>query len=59
LVYPAIGNKPLADLKRSHIVAMLDDIEDENGTKMSDLVLAYVRKFLIGTRGGWMTSIAR
>ena len=23
---------------------MLDDIEDENGTKMSDLVLAYVRK---------------
>lgn len=44
MVYPAIGNKPLADLKRSHIVAMLDDIEDENGTKMSDLVLAYVRK---------------
>jgi integrase len=44
LVYPAIGDKPLADLKRSHIVAMLDDIEDENGTKMSDLVLAYVRK---------------
>jgi integrase len=44
LVYPAIGCKPLADLKRSHIVDMLDDIEDESGTKMSDLVLAYLRK---------------
>ena len=27
LVYPAIGDMPLSDLKRSHIVAMLDDIE--------------------------------
>jgi integrase len=44
LVYPAIGDKPLADLKRSHIVAMLDEIEDENGTKMADLTLAYVRR---------------
>jgi integrase len=44
LVYPAIGDKPLVDLKRSHIVAMLDEIEDKNGAKMSDLTLAYVRR---------------
>jgi integrase len=44
LVYPQIGDVPLADLKRSHVVAMLDKIEDKNGTKMADLTLAFVRK---------------
>jgi hypothetical protein len=44
LVYPEIGHIPLADLKRSHIVKMLDGIEDRNGTKMADLTLVYVRK---------------
>lgn len=44
LVYPEIGDVPLADLKRSHIVRLLDKIEDENGTKMADLTLAYLRK---------------
>jgi len=44
LVYPEIGSTPLADLKRSHIVAILDKIEDENGAKMADLTLAYIRK---------------
>jgi integrase len=44
LVYPALGDLPLADLKRSHIVRLLDMIEDENGAKMADLTLAYVRK---------------
>jgi integrase len=31
-------------LKRSHISRMLDEIADENGARMADLVLAYVRK---------------
>ena len=44
LVYPAIGDVPLSELKRSHIVAMLDDIEDRCGAKMADLTLAFVRK---------------
>lgn len=44
LVYPEIGDMPLADLKRSHIVKMLDRIEDHNGTMMAELTLAYVRK---------------
>lgn len=44
LVYPEIGKIPLADLKRSDVVEMLDKIEDKNGTKMSDLVLAFIRR---------------
>jgi len=44
LVYPAIGDKPLSELKRRDIIALLDYVEDENGTKMADLVLAYLRK---------------
>jgi integrase len=44
LVFPTLGDVPLADLKRSDIVRLLDKIEDENGTKMADLTLAYLRK---------------
>ena len=51
LVYPEIGDVPLADLKRSHVVKLLDKIEDENGTKMSDLTLAYLRRIF-----GWHAS---
>ena len=58
LVYPVIGDVPLSTLKRSHIVAMLDKIEDENGPKMADLALAYVRKSLTGTRAASTTSSA-
>lgn len=50
LVYPEIGDVPLADLKRSHIVRMLDKIEDANGAKMADLTLAFVRRISTGTR---------
>jgi integrase len=51
LVYPAIGDVPLAGLKRSHIVRLLDQIEDQCGTKMADLTLAYVRRIF-----GWHAS---
>ena len=44
LVYPVIGNTPLAALKRSHIVHMLDDIQKQNGDRTADLTLAYLRK---------------
>jgi integrase len=44
LVYPELGDLPLADLKRSHIVRLLDKIEDENGAQMADFTLAVVRK---------------
>ena len=44
LVYGVIGNTPLAALKRSHIVHMLDDIQKQNGDRTADLTLAYLRK---------------
>jgi integrase len=44
LVYPAIGSLPLATLQRSHIVKLLDKIQDERGDRMADLVLAYLRR---------------
>jgi integrase len=44
LVYPAIGSVPLATLRRSHIVKLLDNIQDKSGDRMADLVLSYLRR---------------
>jgi integrase len=44
LVKPKIGKVGIYELRRSHISRMLDEIADENGERMADLVLAYVRK---------------
>jgi integrase len=44
LVKPAIGKVGIYDLRRSHVVEMLDDIADESGPVMADRTLAYVRK---------------
>jgi integrase len=44
LVKPRIGKVGIYELKRSHISRMLDEIADDNGARMADLVLAYVRK---------------
>jgi integrase len=44
LVKPKIGKVGIYELRRSHISRMLDEIADENGARMADLVLAYVRK---------------
>lgn len=44
LVKPAIGSLGIYEIRRSHVVEMLDQIEDENGPVMADRTLAYVRK---------------
>jgi integrase len=47
LVAPDIGDLPAFGedrVRRSHIVDMLDEIEDESGPVMADRTLAYVRK---------------
>jgi integrase len=46
LVKPAIGKVGIYDLRRSHVVDMLDDIADESGPVMADRTLAYLRKGL-------------
>lgn len=44
LVKPEIGNIGIYEIRRSHVVAMLDEIADESGPVMADRTLAYVRK---------------
>jgi integrase len=44
LVKPRIGKVGIYELRRSQVSRMLDEIADENGPRMADLVLAYIRK---------------
>jgi integrase len=44
LVYPALGSKPITDIRRSDIVRLLDQIEDQNGPVMANRTLAIIRK---------------
>jgi hypothetical protein len=43
-VRPRIGKLGIYEVRRSHIVKMLDEIEDANGPVAADRTLAYVRK---------------
>src|SRR5262249_3761564 len=44
LVYPALGDRQIDDIKRSDINVLLDDIEDQRGAAMADQVLAALRR---------------
>jgi integrase len=44
LVLPVLGNRPIGQIKRSEIVALLDDIDIQNGPTMADQTLAIVRR---------------
>jgi integrase len=44
LVKPRIGKVGIYEVRRSHIIKMLDEIEDANGPVAADRTLAYVRK---------------
>jgi integrase len=44
LVKPKIGKLGIDDVRRSHVVTMLDEIADDSGPVMADRTLAYVRK---------------
>jgi integrase len=46
LVYPALGGKPISDIRRSDIVRLLDQIEDQNGPVMATKTLAIIRKVM-------------
>jgi integrase len=45
-VFPALGKRPISDIRRSDIVRLLDDIADERGPSMADITLAQVRRIL-------------
>jgi integrase len=40
LVYPRLGGRPVAEVKRSELIRLFDRIEDENGVAQSDCVLS-------------------
>jgi integrase len=46
LIYPRLGERPIAEIKRSDVVRVLDGIEDENGPVMADRTLSIVRKIM-------------
>jgi integrase len=46
LVYPRLGDRPIGDIRRSDIIRLLDDIDDERGPVMADWTLAVVRKIM-------------
>jgi integrase len=46
LIFPAIGNQPVAEIRRSEIVKLLDKVQLENGPVMADRVLAIIRSLL-------------
>ena len=46
LIYPRLGHKPIAEIKRSDLVQLLDRIEDERGARMADEALAVIRRIM-------------
>jgi len=46
LIYPVLGDRPLAEVRRSDVVRVLDTIEDASGPVMADRTLAYLRKVM-------------
>jgi integrase len=46
LILPVLGARPIADIKRSDIVRLLDGIEDRSGQRMADVALAVLRRIM-------------
>jgi integrase len=44
LILPKLGARPIADIRRVEIVALLDRIEDQNGPAMAQYTLATLRR---------------
>jgi integrase len=45
-IYPALGARPIAEIRRSEIVALLDRIEEGSGPVMADKTLGIIRKVM-------------
>ena len=45
-VYPTLGSRPIAEIRRSEIVRLLDRIEEGSGPSMATQTLAIVRKVM-------------
>jgi integrase len=45
-IYPSLGSRPIAEIKRSEIVRLLDQIEEGSGPVMATQTLAVLRKVM-------------
>jgi integrase len=45
-ILPRLGERPVAELRRSEIIAVLDKVESESGPRASDMALAVLRSAL-------------
>jgi integrase len=46
LVFPTLGRRPIADIRRKDVARLLDKIEDENGLTQASTVLAIIRRIM-------------
>ena len=46
LVYPTLGARPIADIRRKDLIRLLDGVEDKNGAAQADSMLAIVRRVM-------------
>jgi integrase len=46
LILPVLGSTPIADIKRSDVVRLLDKVEDKSGPRMADECLMAVRRVM-------------
>lgn len=46
LVYATLGDRPIAEIRRSDIIRLLDKIEEDRGPVMADRTLAIIRKIM-------------
>jgi integrase len=48
LVFPVLGNRPIAQIRRLDVIRLLDKVEDERGPVMADRTLSVIRTIM-----GW------
>ena len=46
LIFPILGDRPIADIRRSEIISLLDKIEDNHGIVQADRVLGTLQRTL-------------
>ena len=46
LILPVLGDRPVAEIRRSEIIRLLDDVEENRGPVMADTVLAVLRRLM-------------
>jgi integrase len=47
LAYPTLGKRPIASIKRSEIVKLLDDVVESSGPTMADKLLSIISKVML------------